>query len=316
MIISYQNANIVFMGVFSILSFFKHYIFEYNYVIKNTLQTYFVIDSVINYKNPDIVLHHITFGSFIEYSEPNDIYMALVFEWTTFFLLLYRKYKNDVFKYLFAFSWITLRIIYSPVVFYKIIDSKQNKMDKYIYSIGTIIIYSLFNNWSCKIFHKNIDTKFGFSSMFLYSVPLFSLIHNNSFTFENYYLIYAQSTISFYFNVIKEQKKKIKHWKITRNIDLSLTTIFSSKYFLRNHYAYLAPLYSFIVKEYVNDNFEFHSYLLIYSITKVCIEKPDLIFFILPGMFNMYVNINHRESLLNKSLWHLSCSVVIANTLI
>tara|TARA_B100000282_G_scaffold296375_1_gene278090 strand:+ start:100 stop:1050 length:951 start_codon:yes stop_codon:yes gene_type:complete len=316
MIISYQNANIVFMGVFSILTFFKHYVFEYNYVIKRTLQTYFITDSIINYKNPDIVLHHITFGSFIEYSEPNDIYMTLIFEWSTFFLLLYRKYKSDVFKYLFAFLWITLRILYSPIVFYKIINSKQDKMDKYIYCIGTIIMYSLFNNWTCKILHKNIDTKFGFSSMFLYSIPLLSLIHNNTFTFENYYLIYAQSTISFYFNVINEQKERIKYWKIIRNIDLSFTTIFSSKYFLRNNYAYLAPLYSFIVKEYVNDNFEFHSYLLIYSMTKICIEKPDLIFFILPGMFSMYVNMNHGESILDKSLCHLSYSVVIANTLI
>ena len=186
---------------------------------------------------------------------------------------------------------------------------------KYLFGITTVIIYTLFNHCTCKIIHKNIDTHYGFSSMLLYAIPLFTFITNNTLTFENYTLIYIQSLISFYYNVIRQQKTTIKYWPLILAIDTSFITIFSSKYLgFPTKYTYSIPLLNFIIKSFFPHS-ELHSCLFAYSIFRLCIHKPYVIPFILPGMLaqSCLLIFNRKyETLLHKYLWHFSCGVAIS----
>uniref|UniRef100_A0A6C0F7X0 Uncharacterized protein n=1 Tax=viral metagenome TaxID=1070528 RepID=A0A6C0F7X0_9ZZZZ len=185
---------------------------------------------------------------------------------------------------------------------------------KYLFGITTVIIYTLFNHCTCKIIHKNIDTHYGFSSMLVYAIPLFTFITNNTLTYENYTLIYIQSLISFYYNVIRQQKTTIKYWPVIYTIDTSFITIFPAKYLaFPPKYIYSIPLINFIIHTYF-PNSELHSCLFAYSIFHVFTAKPHVIPFILPGMLaqsSLYINTQY-ETLLHKYLWHFSCGVAIS----
>ena len=303
----YNKCNILVIGIFSLLSFIPiNYIYEN--IIRCALLSYFMIDS---YKNKiDIILHHILYSLLIIYSPFSIIKRCLIMEWTTFFLLLYKEKYNT--KYIFALLWVLIRLIYIPYYFYSI----YNKLNMYINN-AAVLIYGFHFHWTCKILDKHLNTSYGFSSLLLMIIPLNILDYYKCINFSNYFLLYLQCQISFYFNVIHYHYNNNNYISnVIRSLDNSLIFYTALKY-TKFSYSLLVSILFFIYKIIINNDNNLHRYIFVYSPIYLVNEYIFLFPFAFIGLFVIYYKMNNSSySIIYKYIWHFCSSFLFGFSLI
>jgi hypothetical protein len=264
--------NILCIGTFSLLSLYK-----INDYIRPLLISYFLVDG---YKKKwDIVLHHSMFSIMAAICPLEYIQKTLVLEWTTLCLLLYKhKYPT---KELFAISWVILRLIYCPYLFYTF------QHEYYFVNHLSIIIYYLHFLWTCKIIN-NIDTTKGISSMLLMIVPLHNLHYDVSL--HTYICIYMQCQLSFYYRVFQTD--------FLHSLDTSMIMYISLDYL--NMYPYVSILY-FIYRQY--GTYKFHTHVFLMAVSKLCYYNYELIPYVIVGIYSL----KNEHTL----IWHICSSVIM-----
>ena len=270
--------NILCISTFSMLSLFNIEYLNENYV-RPLLISYFVIDS---YKNkPDIIIHHTICSILTIICQFEYIHKTLLLEWSTLFLLLYKKgYRT---KELFLIAWIGTRLIYTPYLFYTF------EPERYIINFS-IAVYSLHFHWTCKIINPRIDTTNGWSSMLLMIIPLNILYNVSLYT---YMVIYIQSQISFYYRVFNT--------RLMHNLDVSMIMYISLNYLKLNYW--MSLLYFIYRQKY---NSALHRYIFILSLAKLTYLNYEIIPYIMPGLYS-----ENKSHVLHKYIWHISAGIIL-----
>lgn len=233
--------------------------------VRGMLLTYFAIDS---YKNKwDIVLHHGLYSIFTVMCPFEYVHKTLMLEWSTLFLLLYKKKYPT--KELFAISWVLIRLIYCPYLCFTF------NHDHYFINHLSIVVYYLHFHWSCKIINNKIDTTNGMSSMLLMLVPLQMLSYE--VTLQTYITLYIQCQLSFYYRVFRTN--------MLHALDTSMIMYISLDYL--NFYPFLSIVY-FIYRQYYS--IKFHKYVFLVSVTKLCYYNYELIPYVVIGVYSIKKN--------------------------
>lgn len=178
----------------------------------------------------------------------------------------------------------------------------------------TPFLYGYLFHKMCKLIDKNCQTSYGFSSLLIYTVPVFLMNIHNTMSVGKYILVTTMSGVSFYFHVIRE-KHNDPYLHIVRCLDNSLVLLASLLYITKNQYILLLTPTFFLHYKLVYPDTEIHSIIMLISMIKLLLNKPFLIFIIFPGIYSIYNIIKKRDSLLQKYIWHISSSIGLGYTL-
>lgn len=197
----YKHINFAINTLFALLSLLREEACAWYAQI--ALVTYFVLDTIVQRSRADICIHHILFTiiTIMYYDDIPYLYNILLIEWSTVPLLLYKNYKLPT-KELFVVSWIVLRLVYLPYIMY-------NKISKgfVITNVLSASAYLLFFYWTSKIIDTKCNSRFAYSSILLYFIPLNILIYTNELNIYKYGLIYVHSLVSFLFHSLPQYRK-------------------------------------------------------------------------------------------------------------
>jgi hypothetical protein len=152
--------------------------------------------------NNEILFHHMLFSGMICYlDDPNAYFDMLYLEWTTVYLQLYRVW-NIPLQIPFVTSWIALRIGYTPMYCYRLLDKyKHDTTVSNVLVTTTTIIYGLFFYWTCKIIRtiSKCDLRFhnGIFILIAHGITVWLMIDSNELVWENYQNVYIMTAASF-----------------------------------------------------------------------------------------------------------------------
>jgi len=283
--------NIIAIGFFSCVPI--EYIPQNN--IRMALLCYFALDS---YKNKmDVILHHGLYAFLTVYSPFYIIHRCLIMEWSTLCLLLYKEKLYNM----FAFLWFAIRLIYMPYFFYQI-----NNEENIVLSNAGVLIHGFHFHWTCKIVDRKLDTSYGFSSLLLMLIPLNLCIID----FQHYLILYLQSQISFYFNVIRIPYYDTKQYHIIRSLDNSMIAYFGLRYIMFPYPHWTSAclcMYKFFI-DYYNS---LHKSIFVYSTLCLLYRYSLLCPVTLIGAYIFQYKMNTLyHPMLYKYIWH-SCSALL-----
>jgi hypothetical protein len=248
---------------------------SYKDSLRSALVLYFCYDTYKNNHKRDIVLHHITCTLMSIIAPFEYIQKLLLLEFTTIFLLLYKKGYPT--KIPFLISWIGLRLVYTPYVIHPLIHTNQ------MYVIPITVMHGLHFHWSCKIIDTSYDTRKGVSSLLLFLSVLNS---------DDAYTIYIQTMSSFLFHTTQ--------YNIFKTIDTTCIAHFSLKYLN------ITPIASFFVC-ILQARFEtrIHQWLFLCAVAKLISFKPFVLYFVILAIYGFYQK--------KVWVWHLGTGLCLAS---
>ena len=342
----YDFINLLNIKCFSIIPFIYNYIpIEYHNFINNYLISYFFIDSFKNYNNALILLHHSMYSYLIYII--NDFKLVnycLVLDLSTFFLLLMKIFKTNIFKPLFIFLWIILRFFYFPLIVYYVINKyyknnitnissnnilndnilndnilNDNILNKILIFTSSIISHNLHIYWSISLYDNKLNFKYALSSNFLHIIPVSFCLYYDCLTFEKFII----SFYMFLFSSLQYVFKYTNYNKIYSIIITGDTTIISyiSLMHLNNYNKYYINYLLCIINIIIKLKFKkskMHMILVLFSLIKQFTYNNYILILLQPGILIFINNLinNNKFKYQDLFLWHASVSYAITNTFI
>ena len=305
----YNIFNYKILNLLCIISFITFSCIPNEYLnadyVKRLLMCYFALDAYNNYL--DIVLHHLLYYFVTIYEDFALVHKCLIMEWSTLFLLLYKeKYPT---KYLFACSWVSIRLMYIPYYFY-CIQSELDILSKNI----VILIYGFHFHWTCKIMNKGLDTSYGLSSLLLMGVPLNMMYYVVPMDSHTYCMIYMQTQISFYFNVLRLQNNHNRLYLTLYALDTTMITYICLTY-LNLPYKMILGVTHFLIK-YNYPSAYIHKCIFLFSFLHLANRYSELWYISLVPIYLTQFKMNrlHYPTIYNY-LWHGCSGLLISYTL-
>jgi hypothetical protein len=157
-----------------------------------------------------------------------------------------------------------------------------------------------------RIRHRKLDTSYGFSSLLLMLIPLNLCIID----FQHYLILYLQSQISFYFNVIRIPYYDTKQYHIIRSLDNSMIAYFGLRYIMFPYPHWTSAclcMYKFFI-DYYNS---LHKSIFVYSTLCLLYRYSLLCTVALIGAYIFQYKMNTLyHPMLYEYIWH-SCSALL-----
>lgn len=199
-------------------------------------------------------------------------------------------------------------IVYS--VFFYSIQDELSVLSKNI----VLLIYGFHFHWTCKIMNKELDTSTGFSSLLLMAVPLNVMYSVVPMDVDTYCMIYLQTQISFYFNVVRFQTSHNRLCLTLYALDTTMITYICLTY-LNLPYKIILGGTHFLIK-YNYPNAYIHKCVFLFYFLQLANQYKELWYISLIPIYLTQFKMNQLHyPAVYTYLWHGCSGLLISYTM-